>query len=239
MLTLFHCNTSYASQKVRIYLAEKKLPWQSVHIDLRKQEQISSNYRQINPNGTVPSLKDEKGLIHYGSTEIMEFLEETYPKPKLLPSSQEQRKLIHQLCKEHELLHDPHIRTMSYYKIFMSPEKRSQIDIMRVLELAKHHPNAKRGSFLAKAVQGKFTKAEIASAQKAIIEALDLLEKHLKSNGKYVIGTQYSIADAVCTATIFRIKKIGLDEEINNYPHILSWYKIMRQRKSFDLAKLE
>ncbi len=84
MITLHHCNISYASHKARLYLAEKGLPWHSVHIDLRKQENISSDYRNINPNGVVLAMQDEQGKIHCGSTELMQYLEKTYPQASLL-----------------------------------------------------------------------------------------------------------------------------------------------------------
>lgn len=84
----------------------------------------------------------------------MEHLEQAYSDNPLLPKSSAEKKLIHSICKEHEALHDPAIYTLSYANIFMSPDKRKSLDIPRILQLAKQHPNVERGEFMARAIQG-------------------------------------------------------------------------------------
>ena len=61
---LYHCDESYASQKVRVYFLEKGIEWQSHHIDVLNQEHIiDSSYRLIHPRGLVPALKDGEDSI--------------------------------------------------------------------------------------------------------------------------------------------------------------------------------
>jgi maleylacetoacetate isomerase len=75
---------SSAAYRVRIALNLKGLAYQQISIDLRAGAQRSSAYRARNPQGLVPFLQD--GDVGLGqSIAIMEYLEERYPQPPLLP----------------------------------------------------------------------------------------------------------------------------------------------------------
>ncbi|MGH7860114.1 MAG: glutathione S-transferase family protein [Candidatus Binatia bacterium] len=71
-------------QKVRIVLTEKELSYETIYIDLRKQEQKRPEFLRLNPFGKVPVLVDEEVVV-YDSTVINEYLEDEYPHPRLLP----------------------------------------------------------------------------------------------------------------------------------------------------------
>ncbi len=77
-------------RKVRIVLAEKGLKYEKVNIDITKGEQKTPAYLAINPYGKVPALQDN-GTTVYESTIIMEYLNDTYPDPALLPQDPGQR----------------------------------------------------------------------------------------------------------------------------------------------------
>ena len=55
-LHLYHVALSNCSQRVRIALEEKGLPWTSHHLNLAANEHATPEYRTINPNGVVPTL---------------------------------------------------------------------------------------------------------------------------------------------------------------------------------------
>lgn len=84
MIKLYDFKSSPNCQRVKIVLAEKNLPYETVPIDLRKQEQKTPEYLQMNPYGKVPVLTDD-GAVLYESCIINEYLEEKYPNPPLLP----------------------------------------------------------------------------------------------------------------------------------------------------------
>jgi maleylpyruvate isomerase len=75
---------SSASYRVRIALNLKGLGAQHLPHHLRKGEQRDPAYLQINPQGLVPALQDQ-GVVITQSLAIIEWLEETYPEPPLLP----------------------------------------------------------------------------------------------------------------------------------------------------------
>jgi maleylpyruvate isomerase len=77
---------SSAAQRVRIALNLKGLKASQVSHHLLKGEHKSAGYVALNPQGLVPSLELDDGTILTQSLAIIEWLEETHPKPPLLPT---------------------------------------------------------------------------------------------------------------------------------------------------------
>jgi maleylacetoacetate isomerase len=86
-MRLYSYFRSSASYRVRIALALKKLPFETLPVHLLRDggEQLGPVYRKLNPQALVPALETEAGLLTQ-SLAIIEYLEETHPKPALLPS---------------------------------------------------------------------------------------------------------------------------------------------------------
>src|SRR5580693_2868058 len=76
---------SSASYRVRIALNLKGLRAEHLPCHLRKGEQRDPGYLAINPQGLVPSLEDDAGAVLTQSLAIIEWLDETYREPSLLP----------------------------------------------------------------------------------------------------------------------------------------------------------
>lgn len=75
---------SSAAYRARIALNLKGLRYEQVAIDLRAGDQREMRYLRHNPEGLVPYLEDD-GLGLGQSLAIIEYLEERYPEPPLLP----------------------------------------------------------------------------------------------------------------------------------------------------------
>jgi maleylacetoacetate isomerase len=75
---------SSAAYRVRIALNYKGLSYEQVAIDLRKGAQRTPEFLEINPQGLVPVLEDD-GIVLTQSLPILNYLEERYPEPALLP----------------------------------------------------------------------------------------------------------------------------------------------------------
>ena len=89
MLPLYDYPQCPFGQKTRIVLAEKQLDYETIIIDLRKNEQHAPEFLALNPFHKVPVLIDEEDgegrTVVYDSTVINEYLEDEYPEPPLLP----------------------------------------------------------------------------------------------------------------------------------------------------------
>lgn len=84
MITLWSYWRSGAAHRVRIALELKGLSYQIAPVDLRAGAQKSADYRAQNPQGLVPTLEAEGHRLTQ-SLAIIEWLEERYPTPPLLP----------------------------------------------------------------------------------------------------------------------------------------------------------
>jgi maleylpyruvate isomerase len=76
---------SSASYRARIALNLKGMRADNLPHHLRKGEQCAPAYLALNPQGLVPTLENDEGAIITQSLAIIEWLEETYPEPPLLP----------------------------------------------------------------------------------------------------------------------------------------------------------
>jgi maleylpyruvate isomerase len=87
MLKLYTYFRSSASYRVRIALNFKGLDYESLPIHLLREggEQFKPFYRDVNPQSLVPALVTEEGHYIYQSLAIIEYLEEVYPTPALIP----------------------------------------------------------------------------------------------------------------------------------------------------------
>jgi len=81
MRLLYYLPLSPFARKVRLVLAEKRLPFElrSEKVWLRRPE-----FLELNPAGTVPVLVEDNGLVIPDSTVICEYLDEAYPDMNLL-----------------------------------------------------------------------------------------------------------------------------------------------------------
>lgn len=75
---------SGTSHRLRIALNLKGLHYDYVAVDLRKNAHQSASFKALNPQGLVPALVDAD-LVLTQSVAIIEWLEERYPTPALLP----------------------------------------------------------------------------------------------------------------------------------------------------------
>lgn len=88
---------SGTSHRLRIALNLKGLTYEQVAVDLRKEEHLGDAYRAINPQQLVPALEVD-GNVLIQSPAIIEWLEERYPKPPLLPSEPNERAAVRALA---------------------------------------------------------------------------------------------------------------------------------------------
>ena len=77
---------SLATLRVRIAMNLKGLEREEVMVDLQAGVQHSPEYRAVNPQGVLPALIDGDGPPLFQSLAILEYLDERFPKPPLLPS---------------------------------------------------------------------------------------------------------------------------------------------------------
>lgn len=104
VMSLYSDNDDVYSHQVRIVLAEK-----GVNVDIlhAKKDAIPQDLLDINPYGTLPTLLD-RDLVLYEARIIMEYLDERFPHPPLLPvypvARAEVRKMMYRIEQDWYML---------------------------------------------------------------------------------------------------------------------------------------
>jgi maleylacetoacetate isomerase len=89
---------SSASWRVRWALALKRIDHESVLVDIARGEQHSV-LASLNPMRAVPTLELDDGSVLTESVAIIEWLDETHPRPPLLPADPRQRAHVRELVQ--------------------------------------------------------------------------------------------------------------------------------------------
>lgn len=100
MITLYTYWRSSASYRVRIALNLKGLEYEPRFVHLLRDggEQFAPEYRALNPQSRVPTLVHD-GIVVTQSLAIIEYLEERFPKPPLLPADPAGRARVRSLAQ--------------------------------------------------------------------------------------------------------------------------------------------
>jgi maleylpyruvate isomerase len=178
--TYFRSSSAY---RVRIALNLKGLDAQHVPIHLTRGggEQFTAEYRKLNPLALVPVLTDGNLRLSQ-SLAILEYLDERYPLPPLLPASIEDRARARQLastiaCEIHPL---NNLRVLKYLtgKLGLSDEAKVEW---------------------------------IAHWIKLGFEALEAELRTSASRGDYCVGDRPTIADCCLVPQVFNAQRFHID----------------------------
>lgn len=189
-----YCKSS-ATYRVRIALNYKNIDYQPRFIDLLKEggESVTPTYRAINSQGFVPTLVNGRHVLQQ-SVAILEYIEEKYPAPPLLPNSAEDRAYVRAItqmiaCDIHPL---NNLRVLAYL------ENNLDLDQDRKTEkkLQWYHHWIKEG----------FTAIE------------SFLEKQKKYQ-QFCLGDTPSLADTCLVPQVFNANRYECD--LADYPIIL------------------
>ena len=180
LYTFFRSSASY---RVRIALNLKGLDYEQAPIHLRRDggEQLKLAYKAINPQALVPALEDE-GQIFSQSLAIIEYLEERYPKPPLLPSDATDRAMVRSMalliaCEVHPI---QNLRVLNHLK---SDHKQSDDDTIR---WARHWINLG-------------------------LSALEQMVISGSKQGKFCFGETPTVADLCLVPQLTNARRFGID----------------------------
>jgi len=235
-LHLFHVGMSNCSQRVRMMLEEKQLPWTSHLVNIPKDENLSDWYQGINPNGVVPTLIHD-GTVIIESTDILEYLDQQFSGRGSAHSlmqgdgiDKDRRDRLIALVNETQI----HIKTLSFEYLFKPMAKKTQRQLEHLekkllnRDLLKFHKqfSSKQG------LGDEKVRHSIGSMHKA----LQQLEKCLKDN-VWLAGEGFSIADIAWTVNLHRLQLMHFP--LDDYPQINRWFSHIKQRASYQRALVQ
>jgi len=186
-MKLFTYWRSQAAYRVRIALRLKGLAMEKVTLDLLKGDQFEAGYQKLNPEGVVPTLIDE-GQPLVQSLAILEFLDEKYPQPPLLPKELHAR--AHARAIAQMVAMDSHP--------FIVPRVR------KYLEEELH---------LDEAARAKWVRHWLDSGSRVVEQTLARQSR----TGKFCVGEQVTVAD-ICLAAHMTSAKLFGGRDPSDYP---------------------
>jgi glutathione S-transferase len=233
MLELYHNNISVCSQRVRLVLAEKSLPWTSRHVTLTKGEQLTTEFKKLNPRGLVPVLVDD-GRVIVESGVICEYLDEVFPDPPLKPADAAARAAMRVWAK----LPDDGVHmacaTLSF-AIAFGRQLQEEHGAGLAERMAKMPDPARRDrqrQLIEKGIEAPFFKDHIKLYDRVIGE----MEAQLQKTA-WLAGERYSLADIALIPYIERADRLGLAGLwVPERPGVTDWLARFKARPTFKTA---
>src|SRR4051812_36474996 len=226
-LALLNAPASTCSQKVRMALFEKNLPWSDVRIDLRANEHLEDWYLALNPNAVVPTLVHD-GRVVLDSSVINEYLDEVFPRVPLVPADPYERARMRAWKAYIDEVPTPAIRVPSFNAFILKQwGTLSDAQFEQSVEA-----RTVRKHFYRKMGRAGFGKEDMQEALDRLRQTLERMEKSLKE-GPWVNGGQLTIADLALVPTVVRLEDLRLARLWSDLPGVADWYARIRARPSF------
>ena len=232
MIELYHNDMSVCAQKVRFALAEKKLAWESHHLNLRAGDQQQPEYLKLNSNAVVPTLVDN-GTVIIESTVICEYLDDAYPEPTLKPKDPAGRARMRLWTKQ--LDEGVHAATSVVSSAIAFRYQKLAIGMEALEEFHKKMPDPvkreKSWENVTKGVESRF----FPEAIKRFDKLLSDMETTL-ANSPWLAGNEFSLADIGFAPYVTRLDHLQLQFLWDKRRHIPEWYDRLRERRAYSEA---
>lgn len=226
-LTLYNFPVSTCSQKVKLTLAEKDLPFTNFEVDWRNEDHLSSWYLAINPNGVVPTLKHGTRIV-IDSSVINEYLDEVFPNKPLLPREPYARAKVRSWRQYIDEVPTTAIRIPSFNLVILKNMK----NLTEEAFAARATKRPLRKHFYQKMSPSGFSQLEFDQALERLRQTLERMERALAET-RWVASDEFSIADISLMPTIVRLDDLGLSRLWSDLPEVQSWYTRCQERPSF------
>jgi maleylacetoacetate isomerase len=181
-MILYGYALSSASFRVRIALALKSIPYTSVSKTLRVGEHRLAEYLSINAQGFVPALQMDDGDVLTQSVAIMEYLDEQYPDPPLLP---------------HDAVARARVRAISH-TITSDVSPLDNLRVLRYLEDNLRLDKATRDAWYRHWIELGF-------------EALERWLTRDHATGRFCHGNSVTMADLCLVPQVFNARRFSVD----------------------------
>jgi len=231
MLQLYKFGNSICTQKVFITLAEKEIGYDPIHVDLFKNEQYKPEYLKLNPKGVVPTLIHD-GNVVVESTLICEYLDQVFPKPRLVPEDPLQQTRMRLWSKLVDEALFAASRELSFSAMFreklknMTEEQRQ----VRFKNIGDPDRRARYESCFELGVASPYVLQGIAAFEKAF----KTMEKDLSHKGPWLLGETISLADINMMPFVARLAYLNLlDIWLEERPRSAAWWKRVETYPSF------
>jgi glutathione S-transferase len=235
MLELYNFAQSTCSLKVRICLAEKGLDWVDRRLVSKNHDHLSDWYLKLNPNGVVPTLIHDGGVV-YESSVILQYLDQVFPDLRLMPLDPYGQARLRAWLAFVDAVPTPAVRYPSFqfggllhkFQAMTEAEFDEQVTKRPVKAAFYKKMNRHTG----------FNDAEMDEAYKALRNTAARMDRMIaESGGPWLFGADYTLADIAVAPLLDRVEDLGLEwlwEE--SYPRVVDWLARMQARPAYGTA---
>ena len=226
-VTLYHWEPNANSGKPMLALAEKGVLYDSHYIDMLEFDQYKPEYLAVNPQGTIPAMVHGERVLTE-STAIMEYVDEAFPGPDLMPPEAQDRWRIRWWMKFMDQWLGPSF-SMIGWCTFVGPALARRSVEEREALIARI-PLPERRVAWRKAMFAEFSDSELAESRRRVAQGVKLLEDELGKRG-YVASNQYSLADINIFNSTYSLP-VGSPDLCNPQatPNIWRWLRTVYRR---------
>ena len=236
MLRLYHYWSSVCSQKVRMCLAEKELPWESRHVDIFAFENYEPEYTRLNPKAVVPTL-DHDGNVLIESNIILEYLEDVFPDQKpLRPKDPVANSVMRLWVYNSEELAHWNVNVCSHnLRHAKRMDQRYTHD--EQMAAALKCPNPMIAQRLKRRLEVGVSVEEEDEAYEKLDYLLDQMEARLQ-HGPWITGKMFTLADVAMAPMVNRIEVLSRPEMIApaKRPKVADWWARIQARPGYQTA---
>jgi glutathione S-transferase len=232
---VLHFMGSSCSQKLRVFLNLKGIEWQSHPVDLPNYENMQPWFLGINPRGLVPVLVHD-GAVHIESNDIIQYLEQKFPAPRLIPAGHESE--VASLLHHEDDLHLD-LRTLSFRFVFAPPGPPKPSAALEsymangagTVQGARDHEKQVQIEFWQRAAKEGFTDERARVSALRFRAEFDALEKRLAKQ-PYLMGDGLSVLDIAWLIYAHRLSLAGYPFA-RLHPHVQAWVEKLRAMPEF------
>ena len=229
-ITLYNFPQSTCSQKVRLAMWEKGIPYTDHIVMHKEREHLSDWYLKLNPNGVVPTITDGDDVVNDSSV-ILEYIEDVYADHPMSPSDPVQKAHMRKWMRYLEEVPTPAIRVPSFNQHLAKRYETMEDDAYNAM--ADKHPIRKH--FYKRMNKTGFSAEETAESLDRLDSAAKRFAEGLDAHGKdWIMGDMLTIADAAYLPTVDRMIDLGLGDMIFERPALKAWYERYAARPAFD-----
>ncbi|CAD0184755.1 Disulfide-bond oxidoreductase YfcG [Ruegeria sp. THAF57] len=209
-MLFYDCSTAPNPRRARMFIAEKGLEIETRDISIAKGEQLSDEFRAVNPNATIPVLVTDEGTTLAENLGIAAYLEARFPEPPLMGRTPDEKGSV-----------------LMWNSIV---EQQGGAPIAEALR--NTHP-----AFEGRAIPGPVNHAQIPElAQRATVRVarfFDVLEARL-AESDFVAGEVFTLADISTFVFVdfARVIKMKIPQE---NAATLAWFDKIASRPSAQL----